>query len=136
MAAELTGKMKEFLNEVFPAIIALKRTNGSIQLIPVWFEYRDGHIWLNSSTSRRWPQHLKSHGRIEMLLLDPEDMFRWLKIRGHLVEITTEGADEHIDRLSHRYTGNPRYQNRQPGEQRIIVKVEPVNVSPSWGAWD
>ena len=79
MAVQLTDKMKAFLNEVFPAVIALKRPNGSIQVIPVWFEYRDGYFWLNSATARRWPQHLQKHGEVEMLLLDPTDMFRWLK---------------------------------------------------------
>jgi hypothetical protein len=63
-------------------------------------------------------------------------MFRWLKVRGRLVETTTKGAAEHIDRLSLRYTGNPKYQSSQPGEQRITLKVEPVRVSPSWGSWE
>ncbi|TMD04579.1 MAG: hypothetical protein E6J01_12570 [Chloroflexi bacterium] len=136
MPEPLTDKMTAFLNEVFPAVIALKRPNGSIQVIPVWFEYRDGYFWLNSATSRRWPQHLQKAGEVEMLLLDPKDMFRWLKVRGRLVETTTKGAAEHIDRLSLRYTGNPKYQSYQPGEQRITLKVEPVRVSPSWGSWE
>lgn len=136
MPAQMTNKMKLFLEEVFPAIIAVKRPSGSVQVTPVWFEYGDGFLWLNSATSRRWPQHVQKNGELEILLLDPRNMFRWLKVRGRLVETTTKGADEHIDRLSLRYTGNPKYQNRQPGEERIMLKVEPVKVSRSWGSWE
>jgi hypothetical protein len=65
MPDQLTDKMKAFLSEVFPAVIALKRPNGSIQVIPVWFEYRDGYFSLNSATSRRCPQHLHKAGEVE-----------------------------------------------------------------------
>ena len=136
MPARLTEKMQTFLNEVFPAVVAVKRENGSVQVTPVWFEYRDGYLWLNSNTKRRWAQRLQKQGEVDMLLLDPRDMFRWLKVRGRLVEMTTQGASEHIDRLSLRYTGNPKYRSYEPGEQRITLKIEPLRVSRSWGSWE
>lgn len=136
MAVQMTERMKAFVDEVFPAVIAVKRPSGAVTVTPVWFEYRDGYFWLNSATGRRWATHLQKNGEVDMLLLDPKNMFRWLKVRGRLAETTTQGADEHIDRLSLRYTGNPKYQNRQPGEQRITLKVEPGSISRSWGSWE
>ncbi len=58
-------------------------------------------------------------------------MFRYAEVQGRLVEATTEGADEQIDRLSLRYTGNPTYQNRRPGMQRVLLKIEPTRVKSS-----
>lgn len=136
MTAQFTEKMKAFMNEVFPAIVGVTRPSGSVTVTPVWFEYRDGFIWLNSATTRRWQQHVQQNGEVDILLLDPKNMFRWLQVRGRLVEATTKGASEHIDRLSHRYTGNPTYQSYNPGEQRIMLRLEPLRVAHSWGSWD
>lgn len=59
MAARVSERLRKFAAEVFPAIVGTKRRDGSVQMNPVWFEYRDGHFWLNSSKGRHWPAHLE-----------------------------------------------------------------------------
>jgi len=53
----------------------------------------------------------------------------YVQIRGRVVEITPEGADAHIDALSDKYTGNPKYQGRSAGQQRITYKILPSKAS-------
>jgi general stress protein 26 len=128
MATELSPALQPFVAEVFPAIVGVKRQNGSVHMTPVWFEFRDGYFWLNSWQGSKWMAQLQRDKTITLMLLDPKNMFRFAEVQGNLVEATTTGADEHIDRLSLRYTGNPTYQNRQPGMQRVMLKIEPTRI--------
>lgn len=139
MAVKLSHKLQQFLSEVFPAVVGTKRRDGTTQLNPVWFEVGDnGDIWLNSGRDRRWQAHLQRDKEVTLLFVDPKNMFRWAQVQGRLVEATTQSADEHIDRLSLRYTGNPKYQNPNPGEQRIKLKIEPLRITgwDGWNSWE
>ncbi len=95
---------------------------------PAWFEYRDGYVWVNSHTRRSWPQNVLRDTLISLLVLDRDDPDRWVRVDGRLVEASTLGAEEHIDRLSRRYTGNP-FRALEPNEQRIMFKIEPVRIT-------
>lgn len=127
-----------FAQEKIPAILGTIRRDGSVQMNPVWFEYADGYVWLNGGPDRRWFHHIKRdpQQRLTLLLIDPSNMWRWAQVQGRMVEATEHGADEHIDRLSHRYLGRP-YQ-RRPGERCIMIKIEPLRVTGFDGGrpWD
>jgi PPOX class probable F420-dependent enzyme len=110
------------------AIIGTKRADGSVQMNPAWFEYRDGYLWLNSHTGRAWPQNVIRDRTVSVLVVDPKDAFRWVRIDGRLVEATTEGAEQHINRLAKRYTGKS-FRALEPDEQRITLRIDPVRVS-------
>lgn len=129
MAIELTEPVRAFTREPHPAVIGTKRRDGSIQLNPVWYEYRDGQIWLNAAHTRRWLEHLRRDPETTIYVQDGSNMWRWMQLQGRVVEIAEQGGAEHIDRLSERYTGNPVYQNHRPDEQRVIVKIDPVRVT-------
>jgi hypothetical protein len=60
---------------------------------------------------------------------DPENPYRYLEVRGRVVDITEEGAEEHIDKMAKKYIGVDRYPNRQPGEVRVLYKIEPLRMS-------
>jgi len=95
---------------------------------PAWFEYRDGYVWVNSHTRRSWPQNVVRDKTISLLVVDREEPDRWVRVDGHLVEATTVGAEDHIDRLARRYTGKP-FRALEPNEQRIMFKIEPVRIA-------
>src|SRR5437764_4494418 len=86
MAVELSPKMQEFTQEVYPAIIGTNRKDGSVQINPVWFEFQDGSFWINGGTNRGWFKHLQRDPRITLLLIDPKNMFRWAQVQGRMVE--------------------------------------------------
>src|SRR5215211_6064552 len=111
---ELSDNMKQFVQEVFPAIVSTKRPSGTVHMNPTWFEYDGGYFWLNSFRGAKWLQNLEREGEITILLIDPGNMFRYAEVQGRLVAATDEGGPEHIDHLALRYTGQT-YARHMPG---------------------
>jgi PPOX class probable F420-dependent enzyme len=134
----LGERLQRFAAEKIPAILGTVRQDGSAQLIPVWFEYADGYLWINGGPNRAWLRHIRRdpRQRVTLLLIDPSNMWRWAQIEGRVVEVTDEGAWEHIDHLSRRYFG--REYQRRPGEVRLKVKIEPLRVTgmDNFEPWD
>jgi PPOX class probable F420-dependent enzyme len=108
--------------------VATKRANGSVQLNPVWFELKDGFVWLNSNTSRTWPKNLQRDREVTMLLVDPRVPDRYAQIHGRLVSLIPDPQHEFIDRLAERYTGK-KFRDLEPGEHRVTLKIQPVKVT-------
>ena len=69
-------------------------------------------------------EEMRRDPRVSMALIDPDNPYRYLQLQGRVVEITENGADQHIDRLAKKYLGLDKYPNRQPGEVRVIYKIE------------
>jgi PPOX class probable F420-dependent enzyme len=108
--------------------VATKRADGSVQLNPVWFEVKDGFIWLNSNTSRTWPKNLQRDRDVTMLLVDPKVPDRYAQIRGRLVSLIPDPEHEFIDHLAERYTGT-KFRDLEPDEHRVTLKIQPVKVT-------
>jgi hypothetical protein len=108
---------------VYPAVIGTARRDGRVAMTPVWFEYADGRIRLTGGPGRAWFKRVERTGKASLLMLDPKNISCHARIDCRLVGSTTEGADEHIDRLAHRYLGGP-YRNPKVG--RVIVELEPT----------
>ena len=108
--------------------VATRRADGSVQLNPVWFELKDGFIWLNSNTSRTWPKNLQRDRDVTMLLVDPKVPDRYAQIRGRLVSLIPDPKHEAIDHLAERYTGK-KFRELEPGEHRVTLKIQPVAVT-------
>jgi PPOX class probable F420-dependent enzyme len=108
--------------------IATKRADGSVQLNPVWFELKDGFIWLNSNTSRTWPKNLQRERDVTMLLVDPKTPDRYAQIHGRLVSLIPDPQHQFIDHLAERYTGK-KFRELEPDEHRVTLKIQPVTVT-------
>jgi PPOX class probable F420-dependent enzyme len=135
MALQFGPRLTALLDEPRPIIVGTTRHDGTVEMTPVWYEYRDGQIWLNGGPNRDWVKHMKRDPRVSLLVLDPKNMFRWVEILGTVADMTFEGADEHIERLSQRHTGGP-YRNRKI--DRMIVRIDPYRVRgyESGQPWD
>jgi PPOX class probable F420-dependent enzyme len=107
------------------AILGTIMEDGTPQVTPVWFSSDGKVIYLNSAEGRVKDRNMRARPQIALAIVDPENPYRYLQIRGRVAEITGEGADEHIDALSFKYTGNPAYQNRSSGEVRVKYKIIP-----------
>ena len=90
-----------------------------------WVEYRDGYVWL-SWRGAHWLDHIERERRAVLLFMDPGDMYRVAHVETRLVRTAPDDADEHIDRLSHRYRGEP-YKSPRP-QERVVIQLEPVPV--------
>jgi PPOX class probable F420-dependent enzyme len=107
------------------AQLATLMPDGSPHVAPVWFEYDGQNIVINSAKGRVKDKNIRRDPRVGIDILDPDNPYRHLSIRGRVVEITEKGADEHIDKLTKKYTGQDKYPYRGQGEVRVIYKIEP-----------
>lgn len=80
---------------------------------------------VNSAQGRQKDRNMRRDPRVALAILDPENPYRFLEIRGRVVEITEKGADEHIDRLAKKYLKLDKYPYRQPGEVRVLYRIQP-----------
>jgi PPOX class probable F420-dependent enzyme len=103
--------------------LATVMQDGSPQVTPVWFDCDGEHILINTNEGRVKDLNMKARPKVSMVIQDPVDPYRYLQIRGVVVGYTREGADEHIDMLSHRYTGKAWDYNSM--QKRIIFKIKP-----------
>lgn len=105
--------------------LATVNAKGEPQVTPVWFDHDGEHILINTNEGRIKDRNMKSQPNVSMVIQDPNDPYRYLGVRGKVISHTTEGADEHIDMLSHRYYGKP-WKYRE-GQKRVIFKILPTN---------
>jgi general stress protein 26 len=119
--------MKQFVSEVMPTIVGTHRKDGTIQMNPVWYEYRDGYFWLNSWRTSDWLRHLERDRDITLFMIDPNDTGRWVQVLGKLVETSDEHGAEHINLLSMRYTGKPYNFTYNP-RPRVRIQIEPLRL--------
>lgn len=109
------------------AVVSTVNEDGSIHSTVVWVNVEDGRPALNSSVGRRWPANLERDPRITVTIYDQSNPYEYVEVRG-TVTSSTDGADEHIDRLAKKFLGVDTYPGRKPGEQRVIFFVEPQRV--------
>jgi PPOX class probable F420-dependent enzyme len=128
--AKLTDEQQQFLGKPYLAVATTIRPDGSPHNTVVWVDLEDGEPSFNTAYGRAKPKHLEENPWVALTVLDPADPYKWVAVDGR-AELTTDGADEQIDKLSAKYTGNPEYQNRRASEQRVTVKIRPEHVSSS-----
>ncbi len=114
-------------SKAFGALATLMK-NGSPQLTPVWFNTDGKHILINSAVGRIKDRNMRRDPRVAFVIIDPKNPYRYIQIRGRVVEITTEGASHHIDILAKKYTGADHYTSFTPNEVRVIYKILPDNL--------
>jgi PPOX class probable F420-dependent enzyme len=120
--AESLLKAKNFCH------VATLRADGSVHGVPVWVDVQDGQPVLNTAEGRAWPRNLERDPRVTLTVQNLENPYQYLEIRGRVAERTHEGADEHIDAMAKKYMGVDEYPLRQPGEQRVIIRVQHEHV--------
>ena len=109
------------------AHVATIMPDGSPQVSPVWVAYDGKYVVVNTAVGRQKDRNMRRDKRVAVEIQDPQNPYRYLMIRGVVVEIQTEGADAGIDELSMRYNGKP-YAYKSPEIQRVIYKIEPLHV--------
>ncbi len=128
MSARVEGQAEELLKAKNFCVVSTLRKDGSVHTAPVWVDVRDGQPVLNSAEGRAWPTNLERDPRVTLTVQNLENPYQYVEIRGKVAERTHDGADEHIDWLAKKYLDADSYPNRQPGEQRVIIRVDPDRV--------
>jgi len=121
---------QDLINEDSKAFLYLATLmpDGSPQVTPVWFSTDGEHILVNTNEGRVKDKNMKARPKVAMTIQDPKDRYRYLGIRGEVVSYTTEGADEHINKLSLRYDDEPWKPRKE--QRRIIFRIKPTHFDP------
>jgi PPOX class probable F420-dependent enzyme len=125
MSTKIDGRGEELLQAKNFCHVATLRPDGSVHGVPVWVDVQDGRPVVNTAEGRAWPRNLERDPRVTLTVQNMENPYEYVTIRGRVAERTREGADEHIDALAKKYLDKDTYPFRQPGEQRVIIRVEP-----------
>jgi PPOX class probable F420-dependent enzyme len=128
MANTIPEKYADLFRKPAFANLATVMPDGRPQVTPVWVDYDGKHVLFNSALGRVKDKNVRRDPRVSLAIQDPENPYRYLEVRGRVVEITHNGADEHIDKLSQKYLGKP-YPYRSPKEVRVLYRIEPEHVS-------
>jgi PPOX class probable F420-dependent enzyme len=128
MAAQIEGRTRELIEEPNFCFVATLRADGTPHVTPVWVDHDGDTILLNSAKGRAWPANLERDPRVTLTIPNRENQYEYVSIRGRLEAFVEEGADAHIDKLAKKYLGQDTYPYRQPGEERIIVRIAPDEV--------
>ena len=126
--AQLTNKQRQFIaDNPYVATATTLRDDGSPHNTIVWIDAENGTISFNTAVGRAKERHLRNDPRVAVTVVDPQNTYLWVSITGR-AELTTEGADEQIDKLAKKYLGQDKYPWRSPDETRISVKITPEKV--------
>lgn len=122
MAANIPDTFLDLFEKPAFANLATVMPSGTPQVTPVWVDFDGEHVLINSAKGRKKDRNMETRPQVGLSIMDPGNPYRYLALRGRVVEITEQGADAHIDKLSRKYTGQD-FGNRTPGDVRRIYKI-------------
>jgi PPOX class probable F420-dependent enzyme len=117
-------KYLDLLQDETKAFLFLATTmpDGSPQVTPVWFSTEGEYLCINTAEGRVKDRNMRERPRVALVIMNPATPYRYLQIRGEIVERTTLGAEAHINALALKYTGEPW--QPQPNQTRVIYKIK------------
>lgn len=110
------------------AHLATVNAKGAPQVTPVWFDFADGRVRVNSAKGRVKSNNMAEGAKVALSILDPENSYRYLQIRGTVAKVTESGGVAHIDALAKKYMGKDVYPFHNDRDVRMIFEIEPTGV--------
>lgn len=129
MAAEISAGFQKLLREPAFCQIATIMPDGSPQITQTWVDTDGEYILINTADTRQKTRNVRRDPRVAVNVVDTANAWRIASVRGRVVAVTTEGADDHIDKLAFKYLGAEKYPNRRPDEVRVILKIAPEKIN-------
>jgi len=120
---DLLTKKKAFAN------LATVMPDGTPQVTPVWIDYVNGVLRVNTAKGRTKARNMKAGAPVAVAIQDPDNPYRYLQVRGRVKQMIEQGADAHIDALAKKYLGQDKYPYRRAGEVRQIYEIEPLHTN-------
>lgn len=123
--SEIPASHADLLDAKAFANLASLGPDGEPQSHVLWFAWEDDHLKLSTTTSRQKYRNVERDRRVSLLILDPDNPYRYLELRGEVTEITPDPDKAFIDQLAGKYLGADEYPYKQPDAERIIMHVQP-----------
>ncbi len=135
MIVPIPDSHRDLLIAPIHGVLSTIMPDGQPQSSIVWTDYDGTYIYINSTLERQKGRNMRSNSKVALLVLDPSNDSRWIEIRGNVMEIRREGAEEHADKLTQHYTGKQHFYGdiypvaQKQKETRVIFKIEPARVT-------
>jgi PPOX class probable F420-dependent enzyme len=126
---KLNEKQARFFLDRNIGAVATIREDGTPHVTPVWLDYDGEHVVFNTAAPRAKWKHLKRDPRATVEVHSEGDPYEYVTVTGRAeLDEDEDAANRHIDQLSAKYRGIPKFQSHQPGERRVIVRITPERV--------
>ena len=129
MSATISPGFQKLFQEPAFCQLATLMPDGSPQNTQVWADTDGEHILINTAQGRQKERNVQRDPRVALNVVDPTNAWRVGMVRGRVVEVTTEGADELIDQLAKKYLNEETYPFRRPEEVRVTLKILPDKIN-------
>jgi PPOX class probable F420-dependent enzyme len=129
MAGQIPDDYKDLFDKKAFANLATVMPDGSPQVTPVWVDFDGENVLVNSARGRQKDKNMRQNAKVALSILDPDNPYRYLEVRGRVSEVTEEGASDHIDKMAKKYMGVDKYPYRSAGEVRVLYKITPERTS-------
>jgi PPOX class probable F420-dependent enzyme len=129
MADVLSEKARDLIARPVLASLATLNGDGSPQITPLWVDRDGDDVVFNTAEGRKKARNMEKDARVAVTVIDPDDQYNVIAFRGTVVDVTTDGADAHIDSLAKKYLGVDEYPMRREGEVRIKVRVRTDHIA-------
>ena len=125
MSQSIPEKYRDLFSKRAFASLGTLMPDGSVQVTPVWCDLEGDLVIVNTAKGRQKDKNMRRDPRVALAIIDPENPYRYLEIRGRVAEIVEDGADAHIDKMAKKYLGADKYPHRQSAEVRVMFKIRP-----------
>ena len=129
MPAVIPDNYRDLFEKKAFASLGTLMPDGKPQVTPVWVDFDGTHVVVNSAKGRVKDRNMRRDPRVSMALIDPDNPYRYLQLQGRVVEITEDGADQHIDKMAKKYLDKDVYPWHSPDQVRVIYKILPSKFS-------
>ena len=129
MADLLSEKANTLIARPVLASLATLNPDGSPQITPLWVDIDGDDVVFNTAQGRKKARNLERDSRVAVTVIDPDDPYNVVALQGTVSDVTTEGADAHIDALAKKYLGVDTYPMRREGEVRLRVTVRTDHIA-------
>jgi PPOX class probable F420-dependent enzyme len=126
--AQLSDKARALINRPVLATLATIDGKGRPHLTPLWIDLDGDDLIINTAQGRAKARHLEANPEVGVTVIDPDDAYNVVAVRGTVTDVTTEGADAVIDGLAKKYLGVDSYPMRRADEVRITVRIRPDRI--------
>jgi len=129
MAQVIPEKYRDLFTKKAFASLGTLMPDGRPQVTPVWCDLDGDKVVINSAKGRQKDRNIRRDPRVSLAIIDPDNPYRYLEIRGRVVEITEQGAAAHIDKMAKKYLGVDKYPYSNPNEVRVMYKIQPEHAT-------
>lgn len=125
----IPSQYEDLLESKALAHVATIGPKGEPQVNPVWFDWDGRYLRFSQTTSRQKYKNVLRDPRIALSIVDPNNPYRYLEVRGKVVGIEPDPDYAFIHKMAQKYLGVEKYPWLQPGEERVVIVVEPEHVT-------